>query len=78
MGRKEQNNREKNRKERERKQKELNDAMVKKGKEKTRTQYTLRMWAIGGGPLGKEGTEKEKENARNKKEAQAMYRRPST
>ena len=60
--------REKNRKERERKQKELNDAMVKKGKEKTRTQYTLRMWAIGGGPLGKEGTEKEKENARNKKD----------
>ena len=60
--------REKNRKERERKQKERNEAMVMKGKEKTRTQYTLRMWAIGGGPLGKEGTEKEKENARNKKD----------
>ena len=60
--------REKNRKERERKQKERKEAMVMKGTEKTRTQYTLRMWAIGGGPLGKEGTEKEKENARNKED----------
>ena len=67
--------REKNRKERERKQKELNEAMVKKGKEKTRTQYTLRMWAIGGGPLGKEGTEKEKENTRNKKDREQRRER---
>ena len=53
--------REKNKKERERKQKELKEEMVMKGREKTRKQYTLRMWAIGGGPLGREGKEKEKE-----------------
>ena len=43
--------REKNRKERERKQQELKEEMVRKGRDKTRKQHTLRIWAIGGGPL---------------------------
>ena len=46
--------REKNKKEREKKQQDKNEEMVRKGKEKTRKQYTLRMWATGGGPLGRE------------------------
>ena len=50
---------EKNKKERERKQQELKEEMVRKGREKTRKQYTLRIWAIGGGPLGRESKEKE-------------------
>ena len=56
--------REKNKKERERKQQELKEEMVMKGREKTRKQYTLRIWAIGGGPLGRES--KEKENTRDR------------
>ena len=67
--------REKNKKERARKQKERNEAMVMKGKEKTRTQYTLRMWAIGGGPLGREGTEKEKDNTKDKKDREQRRER---
>ena len=39
--------------------------MVRKGRETTRKQYTLRMWAIGGGPLGREGKEKEKEKEKD-------------
>ena len=46
--------REKNKKEREKKQQEKKEEMVKKGRETTRKQYTLRMWATGGGPLGRE------------------------
>ena len=46
--------REKNKKEREKKQQEIKEEMVKKGRETTRKQYTLRMWATGGGPLGRE------------------------
>ena len=53
--------REKNKKERERKKQALKEEMVRKGRETTRKQYTLRLWAIGGGPLGKEGKGKEKE-----------------
>ena len=60
--------REKNKKERERKQQELKDEMVRKGREKTRKQYTLRTWAIGGGPLGKENEEKENEEDKADKE----------
>ena len=40
--------------------------MINKGREKTRKQYTLRMWAIGGGTLGREGTEKEKNEDKDK------------
>ena len=58
--------REKNKKERERKQQEIKEEMVRKGRETTRKQYTLRMWAIGGGPLGREGKEKEKEKEKDK------------
>ena len=63
--------REKNKKERERKKQALKEEMVRKGRETTRKQYTLRLWAIGGGPLGKEGKGNEeekdgdKENKRN-------------
>ena len=35
--------------------------MVRKGRDKTRKQYTLRKWAIGGGPLGRENKERENE-----------------
>ena len=42
--------------------------MVRKGREKTRKQYTLRTWAIGGGPLGKENEGKETEEDRADKE----------
>ena len=58
--------REKNKKERERKKQELKEEMVRKGRETTRKQYTLRLWAIGGGPLGKEGKGKEKEKEKDK------------
>ena len=70
--------REKNKKERERKKQALNEEMVRKGRETTRKQYTLRSWAIEGGPLGKEGKGREKEedgdkenksDTRNKKQA---------
>ena len=56
----------------------LNEEMVRKGRETTRKQYTLRSWAIEGGPLGKEGKGREKEedgdkenksDTRNKKQA---------
>ena len=63
--------REKNKKERERKKQALKEEMVRKGRETTRKQYTLRLWAIGGGPLGKEGKgnkeekDGDKENKRN-------------
>ena len=67
--------REKNKKERERKTKERNEAMVTKGKEKIRTQYTLRMWAIGGGPLRREGTEKEKDNEGDTKDIEQSRER---
>ena len=53
--------REKNKKERERKKQALKEEMVRKGRETTRKQYTLRLWAKGGGPLGREGKGKEKE-----------------
>ena len=39
--------------------------MVRKGRETTRKQYTLRLWSIGGGPLGREGKEKEKEKEKD-------------
>ena len=45
--------------------------MVRKGREKTRKQYTLRTWAMGGGPLGKENKEKENKEDKIDKE----YRR---
>ena len=35
--------------------------MIRKGRETTRKQYTLRLWATEGGALGKEGKGKEKE-----------------
>ena len=63
--------REKNKKERERKKQAIKEEMIRKGRETTRKQYTLRLWAIGGGPLGKEGKGNEeekdgdKENRRN-------------
>ena len=41
--------REKNKKDRERKKQALKEEMVRKGRETTRKQYTLRLWAIGGG-----------------------------
>ena len=53
--------REKNKKERERKKQALNEEMVRKGRETTRKQYTLRSWAIEGGPLRKEGKGREEE-----------------
>ena len=59
--------REKNKKERERKKQELKEEMVRKGRETTRKQYTLRLWAIGGGPLGKEGKGKEKDGDKDSK-----------
>ena len=58
--------REKNKKERERKKQALKEEMVRKGRETTRKQYTLRLWAIGGGPLGKEGKGNEEEKDGNK------------
>ena len=58
---------EKNKKERERKKQELKEEMVRKGRESTRKQYTLRLWAIGGGPLGKEGKGKEKDGDKENK-----------
>ena len=70
--------REKNKKERERKKQALNEEMVRKGRETTRKQYTLRSWAIEGGPLRKEGKGREEEgdgdkenkrDTRNKKQA---------
>ena len=45
--------RDKNKKSRERKKKEQEEEMIRKGKMKTMSQYTLRGWAIGG--LGLEG-----------------------
>ena len=42
--------REKNKKERERKKQEIKEEMIRKGRETTRKQYTLRLWATGGGP----------------------------
>ena len=42
--------------------------MVRKGREKTRKQYTLRTWAVEGGPLGKENKEKENEKDQVDKE----------
>ena len=57
--------REKNKKERERKKQALKEEMVRKGRETTRKQYTLRLWAIGGGTLGKEGKGNEEEKDRD-------------
>ena len=57
--------REKNKKERERKKQALKEEMVRKGRETTRKQYTLRLWAIEGGTLGKDGKGNKEEKDRD-------------
>ena len=57
--------REKNKKERERKKQALKEEMVRKGRETTRKQYTLRLWAIEGGTLRKDGKGNKEEKERD-------------
>ena len=57
--------REKNKKERERKKQALKEEMVRKGRETTRKQYTLRLWATEGGTLRKDGKGNKEEKERD-------------
>ena len=56
--------REKNKKERERKKQEIKEEMIRKGRETTRKQYTLRLWATGGRGGPREGGQRERERER--------------
>ena len=52
--------REKNKKDRQRKKLALKEEMVRKGRETTRKQYTLRLWAIARGGTPREGGQRER------------------
>ena len=72
--------REKNKKERERKQQELKEEMVRKGRETTRKQYTLRLWATEGGTLRKDekGNKEEKERDGDKENKRTTRHKKQT